>query len=630
MASRIADALARLDPRVIVRRGTPANEADVARLSKATGCRFPADYVRFLKEFGALHVGTLDPQTLYEDMFVPGHAPADGDLDVVQASELVVEEFDRWSQQPSKVAVFQRWRDHLSECSVFDGTGKPCSFHRGRLEASDKFEQVILESLDSLEKELARRDVRTAVERSVLERILEKLPPALVRVPALGAPGDRGPLHRIVLGRDDGVDIELRFGDGREYSGETPGLFVFWSEPGDVTEEAMNAWNREAWLVRGSAEPGRARYRGLVVAEGLDPEALLAALAHDAKLPVTSAPPAVPSLEAIEAAIARHTTGLLPAFKGIARDGETLTATIGTIGAAMRHPITIRGASGGFVRVDYRVPMAGSRDEALTLANVTNRDGTFISDGDHDVNFDMEKTIRATLDDADVTLTLVSTLAGLSNEAIRSELSQFAHVIGSDAIYAGAPRDFDYPAVVDALEGRRLGPKFRALLDLGAPERGYRLQRVLSLEHWIRSEGLPFPPKRAPTPWGSVLFFGTVLEGAFKTSIAIGLATERGTTSDDSPVVGWDPVAKRARLLAPDIAAFVSVLVYGTSGFGFEGDEDEVRRNYRERCITGDLGPHFFQIGEDLLAALGVAHAPNLADVLARAGAPAEAEVDGG
>jgi len=102
-----------------IRRGVPATDEQIAELEEAVGCTFPEDYVAFLKEFGALRAG--------KRLNVFGHAPEDPDLDVVAASKIVLEGFERWGQEPSLVAVFFGTQHFPSECQ---GVRLPRKSHR--------------------------------------------------------------------------------------------------------------------------------------------------------------------------------------------------------------------------------------------------------------------------------------------------------------------------------------------------------------------------------------------------------------------------------------------------------------------------------------------------------------------
>jgi hypothetical protein len=92
-----------------------------------------------------------------------------------------------------------------------------------------------------------------------------------------------------------------------------------------------------------------------------------------------------------------------------------------------------------------------------------------------------------------------------------------------------------------------------------------------------------------------------------------------GATTDDCRVVGV--FGGEATLLAADLRSFLSVMVLGTTGVFFDGDDDAVWRNYRDLVSPeADLSEHFFQAGEDLCRDLGIVPAPSIAAVLRAVG----------
>src|SRR6185436_16067668 len=100
---------------------------------------------------------------------------------------------------------------------------------------------------------------------------------------------------------------------------------------------------------------------------------------------------------AIEAALLPWTEGFMQHLSGVERNGDVICARVEPLGGDP-FPVTIQANDAGLVVVRHTARFRCSRAEALHLANVVNRDGSLIS-GDGDVNFDLEKIVRAVVGD---------------------------------------------------------------------------------------------------------------------------------------------------------------------------------------------------------------------------------------
>lgn len=610
--SKIGDALKRLESAgVTIERGVPATPSQIDALRNEIGCAFPDDYVAFLEELGWLRFG---------QRIVFGHGPGDGDI--IGARDAVDEECGHWDVERLVVAPFLDYGGFPSPCYVFDVEGKVRNVYRGSFVSTPEtsFEDKVLEHVElELEKHVKERG-ETALRRDVLQRLFAMVPRDLLVEPN----AEPSSLTRLLLRRpSDGVEIEVRFGDGREYWYKTPGLFVFWTEPAPASLEAMNAYNRRARIARGAVQETRNRYRGRVPAEGLNVASFLNALANDTNLPSLVQPgSAVTTLEAIEAALPGQPLSpeekLLQALLGKGeeptsrrREGDELVVKALSVvldGKTEHGEVRVRPVEDGFVLVRHTIATRAPHAELLELVNDLN--GRAMKDGD--VNFDMESFTRVTLEDAAVTFSFLTTLPAFENEAYSRDVDALSKAVYGSGLVEPPDAVAQHKRVVEEALGLPVGPAGEALLAFMAQGAGCRFVK---------------PRKSIATPWGMVTPFLRVTESAssYPNQVDVGLVASSGTTSDDCKVIGFR--GNEAVALAPDLESFLSVLALGTTGFAHDGDDEHVLRSHR---ASSEIQPWNFFRRRALCKGLGIVPAQSVTAILERAGTPRRAEVDRG
>jgi len=225
-----------------------------------------------------------------------------------------------------------------------------------------------------------------------LRRLRERLPPTLnssiVDTPGLAL--------TIQLPRD-GATLEIRFNNATKAHERK--LFLMWTEPGELSLGESNAYNQNAWLVRASVEPGRTRYRGGLASEGLTVETVLRILSHDAELPTPVQESTGPTADELEEVLCEMASGSYSRkLSNVERKGTDVLAVLAVPNKSLSAPVSFRIANGGLVEARLAVTFAGSRDRALSDANLINRNAELIKGGDQDPNLDNERLIRAALD----------------------------------------------------------------------------------------------------------------------------------------------------------------------------------------------------------------------------------------
>ncbi|WP_437962715.1 SMI1/KNR4 family protein (plasmid) [Sorangium sp. So ce119] len=596
----------------LVRTGVPANDEQVAALQAAVGCAFPADYMAFLREFGALKVEDEDGELA--SLYVYGHAPGD-ELDLVAATQTLQPEFAQWGRDARTVAPFYSMFELPDDCAVFAADGSTQTFRRGSVEEDPRtFDAYVSEQLEGHIKPLLKARELRRFRQGYLGALRALLPDELVVPTAESA-------DEIVIRRPrDGVLIQIRFGDGREYDGEAPGVFVFWTEPVPRSLEAMNEWNARAHFVRGVAQGDRNRYRGRLPARGLEPKRLLFALAHDADLPLP-APPASPTLDEVADVltwVAKPRKGAPP----LAREGSEilLSARASMFSSSPSLPLRVGVNGAGLIRARHIVESDKPLADLLFLAAVCN--GRDRKDGD--ANADMERFTRAVVDGRRVELSFTTPLAALSPEitgVLRRELERDVDGTGlrrapdeslGSLLPGEAPRVDRKEAELEARAdhaGGEQGPVTRALM-ASLPWDGSSVTALLSSASRASID----------TPWGQVRLFLRVRDVSLRgyTPVEIGFVRADAPLSDGCRIVGVRD--KKAVLLAADLRSFISVMVLGTTGFGFDGDDARVWRNYRDR-VADDLGGGvlYFRQSDALCRAVGVTPATSVGAVLAQA-----------
>lgn len=615
MTAAIRARLALLDPRIRVVRGEPAGSAWIAEAQAHAGTAFPADYLEFLRLLGALRVDADTPDG-HTEFTVLGHPGAHSELDLRAAISALADEFERWHQPAVPAAPVSFTGPELGSACLAVADGRVQQFYRGTLSVeAPSFEQVVLERLESLERDLRVKDGKDAL----IERFFAELQ---ALVPSEWNPHRRG--RRLTFVRPtDGIEIEVRFGDGREYIHDPAlcGVFARWSEPPNRDLAAMSAWNRDAWFVRGSVEPERCRFRGLLLANDLEPARFAAALAHDAALPWTVAPaaPVEPPREAMYRVLQRELGSRL-----VVADGQ-LTARLVerfSLGRALPAPdVIVRGNPGGLLEIRHTAATEGPRDQALSDVNRI----AGHAEGDGDINFDLEPHVRAWVDGATATLAVVVPLSAATDAhrgALHNHLRQLRAAIAKAGFLA---RPDPEAAIVETVQrhlGLPLGPVGKLFFD-------HAMQRP----HAFVSP--PFcierPARRRMSPWGTLVEFASwhglgIARATHQRYLPVRLAfaCDRGQTSDDCPIIGYEPDGTRARLLAADLPAMIGVLVLGTTGFDYDGDDAYVWRSFRS--ALGDT-PWIWREREFMCRALGIRPASDIGAVQRAAGAPGEGEL---
>ncbi len=618
--------------------GVPAGDAQVASLKSASTCAFPEDYVQFLRTHGALHI-THDavPRSIYAF----GHAPDDTELDASAIAKNVTEEFESWGHDPQ--VVWPVWGDAPSSSSftVLDTGGAVVEFWRGQLEViEDSFEDYAVEKLEAFARDIRDATRATSHQRDIMARIAE-LVPAELRVPSVESD------QRLVVRRpSDGVLIELRPGDGREYSFKKPGVFVSWTLPQAMSLEAINEWNRRAWFVRGSVRGTGCRFRGRFPATADDVPVWIHALAHDAEIPIDVQLAAAPTLDEIarlfgDAAPASPERGLLnslmglfskttaassrDADSGVRRDGDELVVTVNTLPDSDRYPIgsvRVTVVPSGLVIGRHDTAPRRPRAELLLVANTSNGGEIPIDD----VNLDLEDFTSVIIHDDRVALRFATTARGIEDGYSEIAIGEMQSTARKSGLVEPADPMLKRNAALAALVGLDVGPATKRLL-ASLPFTGSRV----GLEFGFESGRA----RTVTTPWGTVAPFMHVRDAMIPSylPVSIGLVPRTGgevaANTDQCRVVGV--FEEEAVLLANDVRSFISVMVLGVTGFAFDGDDDAVWRNYRDLVShEADLSDHFFQAGEDLCRDLGIDPAPSVAAVLAAVGPAQRAKVSHG
>jgi hypothetical protein len=419
-------------------RGTPAKESEILALGKRLGQPLPLDYAAFLREYGALWLrapalaASQHMPSEYGNLRLVGTAPGVPEIDTeTQVAEIAIE-CGHWAvTPPSLLPVLLVGTPHPRGAGsgsgyVLDGAGACCDFHRGTVDPrEDTFEQIAVDAIATQSRYLRDVLARDTAVAAFFEQLVALVPQA--RSAEAGARDSRLVLHR----RSDGVAIEVRAGDGREYGGRHSAVFVSWFDPASRTLAEMNEQNRQAWLVRGSVEKAGCRYRGRLALDGLDPALLLAAIVHDAGLALDAPPPAPPRIEDVQTAIDREGPLLSPAARLLAalsappreaasvlRDGVLEIASSGRRGSP-RLLLRMRVAGWCGVVVEHRGPWGGSHEDGLRAVNAHN------ASDPKDVNHDLEGCVRAFLDDAnELCVSLVTTLGAIAGRAWPHEASE--------------------------------------------------------------------------------------------------------------------------------------------------------------------------------------------------------------
>lgn len=574
--SKIAAALATLDDRTRVTKGTPATAEWIAAQEKASKTKFCPAYVAFLKEFGALRLETDALDDWHADLVFPGHAD-DEVMQLETARTWLENTFEDWSTEPTPgvpVVMYgdgSGWPDALVTAEK-----KIHGFHRNELyEERGDFEDAFVSKVEAIREGLGGLEAEAEVRSTLLEAAVQQAPAAWKARFAGG--------HATFVRPSDGVEVLVRLGDGRELhtAEEESGVFVGWYEPGELDLETLNARNRGFRLVRGAPEGGRTRFRGLLPVTGLDAAMVVELVAHDAGLPLEAPARSIPAIEVLKAAVARAPEERSIFAKrwrasDIAVEGDTLVLPIEVPGGfsltrTLGPPpeIRVRARADGLVEVVHRSPTLPGRETALQGLALVN--GNQLGEN----NADLEPCVRGVLEAGDVAaLSVVVPFGAVAAESFLVQLTALSRAIQA-ATFLAKPDPM--VAITKAHEqrfGLPFGPHGRALLD-------YTHDRSLAL--LSKSHDNP----RFSSPWGTLVELAE-RSGDLPSSFArqldyltvrIFLAVDHGTTSDDCPVVGVED--GQARLLARNLAEFVSVLLLQTTGFDFDGDDDRVWRAFR-------------------------------------------------
>lgn len=593
--SPIVAALDTLDDRTRVTRGTPANATWIAAWEKAANTPFCPSYVAFLSEFGALRLETEALGDWHADLVFPGHAATASGLELDVAVAWLHDTFEKWGAEarPGVPVVMygdgSGWPDALVTAE-----GRVFGFHRNALfDEPGDFEAVVLGKIEAIRKGLSEGDATIAVRSDLIGGCAELAPKAW---------NPRFDGGRTTFTRPaDGIEIEVRLGDGRELNASNgeQGVFIAWSEPVERDLEALNTWNARATFVRASRLDGRSRFRGMLPIRGLDSRQLLELVSHDADLPLEHAMHPThpqPTVEALRAAVvapedARELFARRWKAKDVRIDGDALvlpTVVPGSFSllAAPSPPAEarLRARLDGMVEVVHRSATVPPRGDALLGLELVNR--CQLSGN----NLDLEPCVRGVLETGDVAaLSVMVAFDALATPAFLGQMGALAAAIHG-ANFLAKPDPMDAMCLeFEARLGRPVGPHGRAMLE-------YVNARSLALvTESTRAQ-------RFSSPWGTLIGFGqrdgdegSSLDGHLDhRSVTLAFAVDHGTTSDDCPVIGIDArrggATSPARVLAKDVAAFVSVLLLHTTGFDFDGDSDYAWRSYRSQLRCSRFG----------------------------------------
>jgi hypothetical protein len=580
-----------------VTRGKPASEAQVAALEKKLGLKLPEEYAAFLRAVGAVQLEAEDIPGMYGDLRFLGVAAKNKDLAIEPAIEALATECQRWDKEPVSAAPVLTYGELGSECYVI-AKGGLHHFRRGTLEPTRQtFEDLFVTTLSELAQSIADAGEASDVMHDVLGRIRERVPAGMLEShPVAGG--------RVVIVRPrDAARIEIRLGDGREYRDDLHGLFVYWTEPRTPTLDELNDWNRQALFVRGSLDENqRARFRGRLLADGIDIEQFLAALAHDARLPLGELAPQRASADELQRALDHGRV-----------DGSTVVAQALDVGprffSLVNEDDDVELAfsidPAGLVHMRARGPLALAREDALRVANDLH--GNNLGDN----NLDLEHFVKATLDADAVEISTTNTFAAIGTRAFESELTDLVRTIAKTRMIAGVDKTQRWLDGIERSLGLTLGPitkrVFAAVHDRVLPD--------LGIAWGLEKE----PAQRSATTLGSVVRWGNTYERAASLadrfvparSIDLGFAVDGARTTDDCPIIGIDTDGNAVRL-ARDLKAFLSVAALGTTGFDFDGDNERVWRTFRSIL---DRDPWVWPDLRDLLRELGIAPATDLAKV---------------
>ena len=210
----------------------------------------------------------------------------------------------------------------------------------------------------------------------------------------------------------------------------------------------MSVWNRDACFVRGFALPDRSRFRGRLLANGLDAVVFLNALAHNAALPLSLPRPDAITLTALKSRLdeihaqtqTQDETLALNFFarvfnmspeKKLAHAASAQARAVSTYGAmgdavilgtsnfglkllqsGGEIPIRWSISAAGLVNLQHRGPLGMRESEALAVLNTVN--GIL----DANVTLDMETLVRAWTEGNEAVHAIATTTAALRTEAV--------------------------------------------------------------------------------------------------------------------------------------------------------------------------------------------------------------------